>query len=189
MKAIKSLIAVSVLAAAGAANAATVATFSGDAAASINLGIEIVTATSGTATAVLDDAGTLTVTAKVNVATLVGTNNTLDIIEKYTGTWDGTTFTATGGTQTYTGCTEPADAVPGCTSIAVGAELPAAMSGSLTLAGGSLSAAQTDANSGAVSSYTYTFGPGTPAVPVPAAAWLFGSGLLGLAGTARRRSV
>lgn len=27
----------------------------------------------------------------------------------------------------------------------------------------------------------------TPAVPVPAAAWLFGSGLLGLAGTARRR--
>ncbi len=28
----------------------------------------------------------------------------------------------------------------------------------------------------------------TPAVPVPAAAWLFGSGLLGLAGMARRRS-
>jgi len=27
----------------------------------------------------------------------------------------------------------------------------------------------------------------TPAVPVPAAAWLFGSGLLGLSGTARRR--
>jgi hypothetical protein len=29
--------------------------------------------------------------------------------------------------------------------------------------------------------------PQAPAVPVPAAAWLFGSGLLGLAGTARRR--
>jgi len=29
--------------------------------------------------------------------------------------------------------------------------------------------------------------PVTPTVPVPAAAWLFGSGLLGLAGTARRR--
>jgi hypothetical protein len=28
----------------------------------------------------------------------------------------------------------------------------------------------------------------TPTVPVPAAAWLFGSGLLGLAGAARRRS-
>jgi hypothetical protein len=32
-------------------------------------------------------------------------------------------------------------------------------------------------------------GGGTPEVPVPAAAWLFGSGLLGLAGTARRRRV
>ena len=29
--------------------------------------------------------------------------------------------------------------------------------------------------------------PGTPAVPVPAAVWLFGSGLLGLVGVARRR--
>lgn len=37
-----------------------------------------------------------------------------------------------------------------------------------------------------------TFAPNltadAPEVPVPAAAWLFGSGLLGLAGTARRRS-
>jgi hypothetical protein len=31
------------------------------------------------------------------------------------------------------------------------------------------------------------FAGSTPAVPVPAAAWLFGSGLLGLAGIARRR--
>jgi hypothetical protein len=31
-------------------------------------------------------------------------------------------------------------------------------------------------------------GGGTPEVPVPAAAWLFGSGLVGLAGAARRRS-
>jgi len=31
-------------------------------------------------------------------------------------------------------------------------------------------------------------GPAAPTVPVPAAAWLFGSGLVGLAGTARRRS-
>jgi hypothetical protein len=29
---------------------------------------------------------------------------------------------------------------------------------------------------------------GTPAVPVPAAAWLFGSGLLGLVGVARSRN-
>jgi hypothetical protein len=41
-------------------------------------------------------------------------------------------------------------------------------------------------------SYTYErdfqFTPATtPTVPVPAAAWLFGSGLLGLAGAARRR--
>ena len=30
---------------------------------------------------------------------------------------------------------------------------------------------------------------GTPAVPVPAAVWLFGSGLIGLVGIARRRQV
>jgi len=30
--------------------------------------------------------------------------------------------------------------------------------------------------------------PGVPAIPVPAAAWLFGSGLLGLVGVARRKS-
>lgn len=34
---------------------------------------------------------------------------------------------------------------------------------------------------------TYTIAQATPEVPLPAAAWLFGSGLLGLAGTARRR--
>jgi hypothetical protein len=39
-------------------------------------------------------------------------------------------------------------------------------------------------STGGIASNTYTI---TPAVPVPAAAWLFGSGLLGLAGTARRR--
>jgi hypothetical protein len=31
------------------------------------------------------------------------------------------------------------------------------------------------------------FSPSTAAVPIPAAAWLFGSGLLGLAGMARRK--
>ncbi len=35
---------------------------------------------------------------------------------------------------------------------------------------------------------TYLLTNTTPAVPVPAAAWLFGSGLLGLAGVARRRA-
>jgi hypothetical protein len=34
--------------------------------------------------------------------------------------------------------------------------------------------------------YSYSFS-GTAAVPVPAAAWLFGSSLLGLAGAMRRR--
>jgi hypothetical protein len=42
-------------------------------------------------------------------------------------------------------------------------------------------------------SYTLTLwgsnGPGGPAVPLPAAAWLFGSGVIGLAGLARRKMV
>lgn len=40
-------------------------------------------------------------------------------------------------------------------------------------------------STGGIASNTYSIVPN--AVPVPAAAWLFGSGLLGLAGTARRR--
>ena len=36
--------------------------------------------------------------------------------------------------------------------------------------------------------YTYAPEPPPPAVPVPAAVWLFGSGLIGLVGVARRKS-
>jgi hypothetical protein len=39
----------------------------------------------------------------------------------------------------------------------------------------------------ALTTQTFSLTATAPAVPVPAAAWLFGSGLLGLAGTARRR--
>jgi len=45
------------------------------------------------------------------------------------------------------------------------------------------------ATAGGNSTATYTFeGSAAPTVPVPAAAWLFGSGILGLAGAARRKS-
>lgn len=55
------------------------------------------------------------------------------------------------------------------------------------------SLAVTDPETGETSKYwtkydlNVTLSSQAPAVPVPAAAWLFGSGLLGLAGTARRR--
>jgi hypothetical protein len=49
------------------------------------------------------------------------------------------------------------------------------------------SLAATDTSGSGISTNTTTINWQIQAVPVPAAAWLFGSGLLGLAGTARRR--
>jgi hypothetical protein len=140
-------------------------------------------ASGGSGTAVLDDAGTLTMTLLTNTVSILGTNSTIGQTVKFTGAWNGTTFTAASGTGTYTSCVDNAALIT-CDKIALAYGFPipfAAASGSATTASGLFNTTASSNTSNQHTSYALT------AVPVPAAAWLFGSGLLGLAGTARRR--
>ena len=185
MKAIKTLLAVSVLAAAGAANAATVATWTNDVAMT---GSTSFTSTTGTESAVLDSAGTLTITAPSETTMFFGNPAVIsNITYVFSGNLVGSTFTVTGGTvQKLGGCTGAAAATV-CGPLVFPTLDTLAASGVITVgAGGTINSSFTAF--GVVSSLTHTMGAAdAPAVPVPAAAWLFGSGLLGLAGTARRR--
>jgi hypothetical protein len=53
--------------------------------------------------------------------------------------------------------------------------------------GGSFMFTLLNAESNPIAGFVDTFGEATAVIPVPAAVWLFGSGLLGLVGVARRR--
>ena len=55
------------------------------------------------------------------------------------------------------------------------------------ITGGSFSFTLLNAESNLIAGFVDTFGEATAVIPVPAAVWLFGSGLLGLVGVARRR--
>jgi len=187
MQAIKSLLAVSVLAVAGAANAAThnfSYTETGTIAGLGPLSGILTGSINGTGTAVLDDvAGTLTLTGtSVATSNLGGTQNLTQTVV-FSGTFAGGVFTATSGTNTPTACTGSC----GYVQTNVAAPFTTA-GGSLPLAGGTLNTTMQAAGS-SVSTEQWAFvnTTPTPEVPVPAAAWLFGSGLFALAGTARRR--
>jgi hypothetical protein len=200
MKPSKSLLAasaaVSVLAAAGGANAAEVGTYSSVViTGSINglLGSTPVTGTySGTGTAILDSAGTLIVTDFTTSSTTAGGANTDTGTVAFAGTYAGTTFTATSGTFTTLTCGPATSSACGFLKL----NTPTAF-----VAGSVSGAVVADPTGGVVSAETkqfgtvtvletYTFSGFTPVVstvPLPPAVWLLGSGLLGLVGTARRR--
>lgn len=212
MKAMKSLLALSVLAAAGLAQSATVATYnvvvSGNAYDWVGTsglpvetsgdfeGAALIGNSVGTGTATLDDSGVLTINSTFHFSAAVYPTNPVEsdltAISVFQGTYSGGVFTVTSGTETYTSCSgycsagflggaadgtvvRPYDTTYGFTFGSVDLTGGTAQ-GDVPLAGGSYEALRT---------FTLTT---APAVPVPAAAWLFGSGLLGLAGAARRRS-
>jgi len=160
----------------------------------------------GTATLVNSTTLDLDYTSDISAAGSVLTIDFTDVITGTGGT-SGGTFTASGGTQFATSCS-------GNTTfcgLLAGATGPSAFSsstGSMKVsngASGSFTAQFVDASVGATLTSTYAVGPLTLAstssssssssggsssgstVPLPPAAWLLGSGLLGLVGTARRR--
>jgi hypothetical protein len=202
MNALKTLLAVSVLAGAGAANAAAVATFDATQTATSIVyhpagDLQLIlpgNPNSGAGTASLDDSGLLSVTIpSFHLITALGTDSFTGNSISINGSWDGTTFSAASASAQYTSCANgPTDGTNfTCSSVVLNSPLAFTASGTATLAGGLFTIVSTAAADPA-STTTYeialTNGVPVPSIPVPAAAWLFGSGLLGLAGTARRRS-
>lgn len=190
----KSLLAASVIAAfgTGAANAATVATFNvnQNVDSILYLGMfQLVDAGlphSGTGTGTLDSDGSISLDTTLHLQTTFGTDSIT-----------GSTYSipSMGGSDasahTYSCTPGPLDAMNTCASVIAnpnysggvsGGGLPDGMGDVFTVVfDGGAAGSKTD--------YSFTLTSWTPAaaVPVPAAAWLFGSGLLGLAGAARRR--
>jgi hypothetical protein len=212
MKAIKTLLFSSVLAAAAGANAATIATFDySDAYTTYGYSAlthkPILTTVYGNGTTA--GSGTLDETGGVGTLTLnvsqyfVGTANApahqYDVSGTlvYTGSIDYSTntFNITSGSLTLGACT--ANYGTGCAGVQENATtvVPFANQTVSLLNPTSVNIAGPVSGQPAYNDETWTFTPSnytgqpsTPSVPVPAAAWLFGSGLLGLAGAARRRS-
>lgn len=188
MKIIKTLLAVSVIAATGATHAVTVATYNADVA--ITLSGIYAGGGSATGLATLDDSGSLTVTAQGDTTIPSSGTTTLGTTTIFSGTYLGGIFTPSSGTLSTTFCS-PASSI-GCTTLG---SLPTiavdvgAVSGSITsTAGGKISTSQPIFGGQETVASVFTFTPSTPSpVPVPAAAWLFGSGLMGLIGAARNR--
>lgn len=188
----KSLVAASVLAVfgTGAASAATIATFNLnvniDSSFYVPMGMELTSPAlphGGTGTGTLDSDGSISMVTNEHLETLIGA----DVITDATYT-----IPSLGGSDASShvfGCTNgPNDVVNTCASalgsnylngVTVGA-LPDGAGDSFTL---------TFSSDTSITARTFTLTSWEPAaaVPVPAAAWLFGSGLLGLAGAARRR--
>jgi hypothetical protein len=138
---------------------------------------------SGTGAAILDDSGVLT--ANMHVVNSSGSffvDTTQEL--QFLGNWDGETFNVLGGSVDIFTCTTNANV---CSE-----NLPTGprydnFSGQLNQSGGII------INFGLIPGSpdlktlfaTYTFTPTT--VPTPAAAWLFGSGLVGLIGITRKK--
>ena len=104
---------------------------------------------------------------------------------------------AVSGTSTATSCLQNGGLVANaCNNVAIGVASDAgltALNGSYAAIGDAFSLdGVTTAGGGAVTNtavYSFTVDSAVSEVPVPAAAWLFGSALLGLAGVGRKRKV
>jgi hypothetical protein len=176
--------ALALLAAARVAHATTVATLPVTLTGS---GAGFITIT-GSGSGVLDSSGTFTVDSNLTlVDTGVQETATIAVQETFTGVLSPGSFRVTAGTTDLLSC---AGGAVIC-SEAPGAVITSA-SGSISPSGGTLMTTVFDPASGITLNDTYAVGAGTfsspaPAVPLPPAVWLLGSGLLGLAGGARRR--
>jgi hypothetical protein len=212
MKAMNSILTASVLAAlsVGAANASTVATYN----VSGTTTITGQTTGSGTniGTAILDDSGVLTVNYSANHITTAASGGFTSTSKSiFTGSYSGGVLTVTGATVQNLTCVPDSAANPAACSANlllgtvqtqsnyVAGTDSGGIPMNITSAGitydnlfdSNLASDAFFIRSAAVSGAAITTVRATftkvNAVPVPAAAWLFGSGLLGLAGTARRR--
>ena len=178
----------------GAANAATIGTF--DVSMSGTISGPVSGTFDGSGTGTLDDSGTLTLNYSSHSTTSY-TDMTTDNTDVFSGTWDGVnTLSGTSGTTTSNSCQNNGGAINGCNYLTTGQTnsydsvsdpivFDLNMGGTTTF-----EASRTDSSTGAVSDMNFTLNTtsaNVSPVPLPAAAWLFGSSLVGLGGVCRRR--
>jgi len=179
---------------AGIAHAAAIANFNVDIVDSISVPIPggVQSASGhGAGTATLDDSGFITIHATDTSTIYWGSNNsyiyTTVAETTFSGTWsDSGKFTPISGQPNWTSCVDSGTGLA-CQFIfpsSSGAATFGSVVGELAISGGSLATSLLQFGGIQVTSSTYTF---TPAVPIPAAAWLFGSTLIGMVGAARKR--
>ena len=187
MKTLKTLLTASVLTVAGTtgASAATIASFT-----YVQTAVFAAASISGNGTAVLDDAGTFTFTGDTTTTGFFDAPsakvNSTTVLE---GTITGNSLVWESGLSTLNSCTQiwPPTGNSVCDQAPANAPFTADQQPIVfNLAPGGTTVITTDAADPA-NTITYTFTT-VAAVPVPATIWLFGAGLLGLAGAARRRN-
>jgi hypothetical protein len=207
MKAIKFPAALCLLAA-GTVNAASVATYTVKNQGTIT-GFTVGTITE-TGTAILDDSGSLTINLVGVTDTAAAGSFTLQSVTVFTGTFDAAAhaLTITGGALTNVSCQAGTSACSTFLQLGVTRTL---MATPATGDGGGLPLTVTssgifydavfkgldETENLATRVWSYSHGVNTTnkmeftnvAVPLPAAAWLFGSGLLGLFSAVRRRDI
>ena len=140
----------------------------------------------GTGTATFDDAGILTIVSAINTTLpALGGSATIFATQNIQGTIDGSgIFTSNGNTSgSITGCTGSNTYV--CGQLGTLPSMSNSDDGAIF---------SVDINAGGSWDTEIVQGPATifateilTPVPIPAAAWLFGSALLGLAGASRKR--
>lgn len=143
----------------------------------------------------LDDGGTFAASTSGTEMVPGFPNGTLTASESFTGTYNSATgvFTPSAGSLDILTCTGSTTICKGVLSQPL-VPFNTGVGGTLSLAaGGTLTGTAFQPSAGTVpavtSFYSFVVGPFTPTppVPLPPAAWLLGSGLLGLIGRARRR--
>lgn len=193
MRGIKTLLAVAVLAGAGAAHAATIASFTVTESGNSTYGAIPISSQSLTGIADLDSSGVLTITLSglIDASGVgYGTAN-ISTVNQFTGSIAAGVFTPASAQSKTTSCTNNGSGTI-CGLVTLNTLVPlTSFGGTISLSGGGTltGTISSTGSNGVVSKLTST-DVLTPvsSVPVPATAWLFGSGLLGLAGVTRRRS-
>jgi hypothetical protein len=185
--------AASLLGATGAVHASTIgtapATLTGVTTLGSGTSLTTVELGTGSGTGTLSSSDTFTISYKETgiIQPNFGTQTlTITATDTFTGTLSGNVFTPTSGEQTIISCTGGSDCP------AAGVNTFKTVGGHFsTLAGGTGSIFGVDHPQGTTGTNTWAIGPFSPSapptIPLPAAVWLLGSGLVGLFSTARRR--